>query len=208
VVCAALLLALSGSAFAAGTGTVDRSSGWFQAGTNLTVTATPGAYSIFDRWAGETNGTAITGAQISFSVTSPRSITAVFKDRLTLTNAVPYWWLAGVGITTNYESAVAADSDGDGFTTAQEYWAGTDPTNSASYLQISGMQINSTNYRLIWAHSHVDAGLPDIAIQSRASLSTGSWSTIGAHPPADGINFVDVPGQLSAFYRLCVTNMP
>ena len=57
----ALLVAFAGTLFAGGTGTLDRVSGWYPVGTNLTVTATPSLYSAFDSWTGDTNGAAIAG---------------------------------------------------------------------------------------------------------------------------------------------------
>jgi hypothetical protein len=48
----------------------------------------------------------------------------------------PYLWLAGYGLT-NYNSDAAADPDGDGLIAWQEYIAGTDPTNAASYLRVT-----------------------------------------------------------------------
>ncbi len=55
---------------------------------------------------------------------------------------VPYAWLdtyfAGQGTSAQaYEALANADQDGDGFTTWQEYLAGTDPTNATSSLQVS-----------------------------------------------------------------------
>ncbi len=208
VLCIAALLAFAGSANAAGTGTLDNASGWYLAGSNITVTATPHIYCQFDRWAGDTNGAVIAGTQISFDVTAPGNITAVFKDRLTDTNSVPYWWLADQGITTNFETAVTNDADGDSFTTAQEYWSGTDPTNADSYLHINGIDMTSTNLMLTWAHARVDAGIPAISIQRRANLLTGDWVSVVSTNAVDGTNTWTFPPEWTGFFRLCVTNIP
>ena len=204
----AILVALAGALYAGGTGTVDRASGWYPAGTNLTVTATPSIYSVFDRWTGDTNGSSIAGAQISFIVSDTRSVTAVFKDRLTMTNSVPYWWLAGQGITTNFEAAVTADPDSDNFTTAEEYWSGTDPQSGSSYLRIDALQNSGANYELVWSHSRVDPAIPPISIQMRSSLATGDWVNVDSKMPVDGVNTWSTNAPLGYFFRLCVTNMP
>lgn len=211
IICAAVLPAFAGSLFAAGAGGVDQVSGWYPVGTNLTVTATSQEYSVFDRWDGNTNGVPVssTNSVFAFTVTAPSDLTAVFKERLTASNSVPYSWLASVGITNDFENAVTNDPDGDSFTTAQEYWAGTDPTTNASYLNISHVEMTTTNFRLIWAHSNIGAYQPEIVIQSRASLSAGDWTNAVVRTATNGPNsWVAPPGQQAAFYRLVVTNMP
>lgn len=205
---AAALLALAGSVFATGTGTVDKASGWYPAGTNLTATATPGVYSVFTAWSGDTNGSAIAANQISFSVDGGMAITAAFSDRVTVTNSVPYWWLAGLDLTNDFEAVVTGDPDGDGFTTAEEYWSGTDPTNTASHLRIDQVVITSTNVQLVWAHARVDGAIPPISIQRRSSLVTGEWMHVDQKQPADGINTWDSLTPVGDYFRLCVTNMP
>ena len=209
MICAAVLPAVTGSLFAAGTGELDHASGWYSAGTNFTVVAAPHEYSVFDRWDGSTNGATIQTNTIEFSVNSAMAITAVFRPKLTAAGDVPYQWLADVlGITDGFETAVTNDPDGDTFTTAQEYWAGTDPTTNASYLNISQVEMTATNFRLIWAHSKIGAKAPEIVIQSRASLSAGDWTNAAVHVATNGPNFWNAPGQQAAFYRLAVTNMP
>lgn len=121
---------------------------------------------------------------------------------------VPYQWLTIVlGVTSNYEQAVTNDTDGDGFADWEEYWAGTDPTTNASFLHIASIEISSTNYRLIWAHSMITDHAPEVAIQGRGSMLAGSWSNVAVRTGTNGINFWTAPGQQAAFYRLCVTNV-
>ena len=206
---AVVLLGLSSALHASGTGVLSHASGWYELGSNLTVTATATNYSVFSGWAGDTTGASISSNTISFAVTAPRSITAQFTERLTVTNAVPYSWLADVlGITSGFESAAVDDPDGDGFTTAEEYWSGTDPTTNVSFLHIAGFETTATNYRLIWAHANIGSYQPEITIQSRASMTAGSWSNAAIHTAHNGTNSWLAPGQQAAFYRLCVTNGP
>ena len=63
--------------------------------------------------------------------------------------SVPYTWLdtnfPGQGTSAQaYETLATGDQDGDGFATWQEYLAGTDPTNAASYLQATIRMEGST----------------------------------------------------------------
>lgn len=210
MIVAAVLPAFAGSLFAVGTGGVDQVAGWYPAGSNLTITATAHEYSVFARWEGNTNGAPVssTNSVISFKVTAPSDLTAVFRDRLTASNSVPYSWLASVGITNDFENAVTNDPDGDSFSTAEEYWAGTDPQTNASYLHISSVEMTTTNFRLIWAHSNIGTHQPEIVIQSRASLSSGDWTNAAVHSATNGANSWGAPGQQAAFYRLAVTNVP
>ena len=53
-------------------------------------------------------------------------------------DGIPDQWEAGYGLGTNNLADAALDSDGDGMSNYAEYFAGTNPTNSASYLRIEG----------------------------------------------------------------------
>jgi len=62
-----------------GTGTVSVSSGWYEAGKPLQITATPGAGQYFVGWTGDTTGCQIGGKNIVVPMDRPRStITATF----------------------------------------------------------------------------------------------------------------------------------
>lgn len=78
----AALVVMAGNVLAVGTGTVDTVSGWFPAGTNLTVTATPATNDELKGWTGDTNSATFGAATISFLVNAPKSITATFVDIL------------------------------------------------------------------------------------------------------------------------------
>jgi hypothetical protein len=61
-----------------GSGTVDRSSGWYASGTTSTVTATAAPNWGFTSWSGDTNGCTIVGNRIAVPMNKPRAITARF----------------------------------------------------------------------------------------------------------------------------------
>ena len=73
------LLTLANGVYAVGTGTLDKTNGWYAAGSSLTVTATPGADSEFTSWTGDTSGATINGAEIILTINAPKSITATFS---------------------------------------------------------------------------------------------------------------------------------
>jgi hypothetical protein len=123
---------------------------------------------------------------------------------------VPHTWLeANVpGSTNDFEAAVLDDPDGDGFTTWQEYWAGTDPQDSNSYLKIDSVIFDGTNIVIVWSNAVVGAGLPPLGIQARTDLLSGSWSNAGQKALANGVNSWSNSAAQQLYYRLAVTNAP
>jgi hypothetical protein len=211
-----VVLVMAGYAWATGTGTVDLVSGWYPAGTNLTVTATPmNLYSRFDHWIHDfpSNDVSVVSTQISLWVVSPGSVTAHFVDAVTASNAVPYAWLHTLSndwtTIEAFESAVMNDYDGDGFTTAEEYWSGTDPFSAASYLHISSVALSGGNVQLSWYHDRVDSNIPPLRVQVRTNLFYGNWQNAEANTnvPVSGLNSWETLHTGSRFYRLIVPGM-
>jgi len=137
-------------------------------------------------------------------------VTNLSQRTRTLNGSVPTDWLtlAVPASTNNFEAAAAADPDGDGYTTAQEYWSGTDPLNTASFLKLDAIEITGTNTLLKWSHARVDPGLPAITIQARSNLVSGAWGDLGTHTPTNGVNIWSSGSSVQGFYRLAVTNAP
>jgi hypothetical protein len=129
---------------------------------------------------------------------------------VTTNHSVPHAWLSAINTnwSANYEAAVTNDVDGDGFATWQEYWSGTDPQDSNSFLRIDSIGVIGTNLLVSWRHANVDAGIPPITIQSRSNLVSGSWVGIGSHAPTNGVNIWSAGSSVQGFYRLAVTNAP
>ena len=108
--------------------------------TTLTLNVEQGVvYRIVGVTGGETPSEGFTG---DFTLTWSGNLTVASTETSTTEVPVPYTWLdtyfPGQGTSTQaYETLANADPDGDGFTTWQEYLAGTDPTNATSSLQVS-----------------------------------------------------------------------
>jgi hypothetical protein len=129
---------------------------------------------------------------------------------VTANHAVPHAWLdlTVPGAASDYEAAVTNDVDHDGFATWQEYWSGTDPQDSNSFLRIDSIGFSGTNLIFSWRHAFVDTGIPPVTIQARSNLVTGLWVGIGSHVPTNGVNIWSAGSSVQGFYRLAVTNTP
>jgi hypothetical protein len=138
--------------------------------------------------------------------------TRVSSYAVTTNHSVPHAWLDTVStnVITDYEAVALADPDGDGFTTWQEYWSGTDPVNSNSFLRIDSVTLEGANAVLKWQHARVDAGLPPITILSLSNLVSGAWGDVGSKTPTNGLNTWSwsIGSSAQGFYRLSVTNAP
>jgi hypothetical protein len=127
----------------------------------------------------------------------------------TSSHSIPYTWLSDVGITNEFTAAVTNDPDGDGFTTAEEYWSGTDPFSAASYLHISTVAFSGGNVQLGWYHDRVDSNIPPLRVQVRTNLFHGSWQNAEANTnaPMSGLNSWETLHTGPRFYRLIVPSM-
>ncbi len=115
------------------------------------------------------------------------------------------WRLTYFGtIESDENSADTADPDGDGWTNAQEFITGTDPTNAASTLKISQLQVSGSN---------ILVSFPSVLgktyrIERSDTLAAGSWTTLQANIAGTGgtVQITDTSGALQPkrFYRLVV----
>jgi hypothetical protein len=109
--------------------------------------------------------------------------------------------LAQYGWPGNFTVAEANDADGDGLTAWQEYLAGTDPTNAASVLGITGLQAGPDPTRMLI--SWLSASNKLYSVLKSTNLITG-WmvaTNLPAHPPmnvyTDTVNWVE-----NLFYKV------
>ena len=178
-------------------GTVDVADSWQDAGSNVTITATPAPYYHFDNWIGDASGTSNVTV---VSMNGPRTVTATFAANV-VTNGVPEWWLAQFNLPLTDASALA-DTDGDGFANWQEYLAGTHPKDAASAFLLTttpsswnpgqlGLRWPSTynrTYRL-WSSTNPSTGFIPLA------------SNLYANPPYN-YYYLNIQMTPRGFYRV------
>jgi hypothetical protein len=115
-------------------------------------------------------------------------------------NGLPVAWLLTYFSTTNVNPN--ADPDHDGQSNAQEYLAGTNPTNAADTLGITSFERNvpAANYsQLTWSSQPTRF----YAVQYRSALDSGStWADCGTFtsPGVSSTGFYDSNDQ--RFYRI------
>lgn len=129
---------------------------------------------------------------------------------VTTNHSVPHAWLDSVATNAivDYEGAVLDDPDHDGFSTWQEYWSGTDPYNSNSYLRIDAINLEGGNVRIDWQHQDVGVGIPPLAIEANTDLVSGVWIKVDQKAPMNGLNSWSNAALQKLYYRLAVTNAP
>ena len=92
-----------------------------------------------------------------------------------MTQGIPdSWWNQYFGTTSGVSASV--DSDGDGFSNAEEYALGTDPKSSASTFKVGEMTRNGNSLTIMWA------SVPGkiYQVQTVAELTSGVWQNAGS----------------------------
>lgn len=131
-------------------------------------------------------------------------------------DGIPDWWTQGYfGHPTGQAgdlSRAGDDADGDGMSNAQEYQAGTDPTNALSVLQItaqawSGLPTNVLSLRFTAMSNK------SYSLQYRNDAGSGAWSNLlnfGALPTNRAISITNAlpDGLPRQFYRLRTPQAP
>ncbi len=175
-------------------------------GSTTEVTAVAAAYYSFSGW--DDGSTA--NPRSDTNVTSDQTYTAIFTAVATADNAVPHAWLAAQdpSWTSGFEVLQATDHDGDGVTTGDEYWAGTDPNDKDSVLALAVSVANGV-LTLEWSQHNPAAELPDLRLESSVDLGIESWGLVEAIQRTDGVMTWTKPDPLSGagprtFYRLVV----
>ena len=115
----------------------------------------------------------------------------------------PYSWLAQYGLT-NFNTDVMEDIDRDGLLTWQEYVAGTNPTNPASCLRITGSSTTAQGTVIRWSSSsNLFYSLGQTTNLLETFIILPGASNMPATPPE---NIYTNPAQAgrSSFYRINV----
>ncbi len=200
-------------------------------GTNLTLRATVsgGRFTTYLRYQWQFNGTNLPGATTtnlvlnnlqesqlgtySLFVTNASNYVASFDAQVTTgavdsnTDGIPDWWASQYGFSVT-EPIAGLDPDGDRMSNAQEFLAGTDPTDGQSYLRVD----------LTGTVPEGGAVLSFMAVSNRAykvlanDLLPGSWSEVTnftALPTNRVTTWTNAaPGSINRFYRLEIPAAP
>jgi hypothetical protein len=112
-----------------------------------------------------------------------------------VTDGIPDSWWSQYGIT---DRVASNDPDGDGFTNAQEYSLGTDPTDRASVFRITSVNNSGGTSTVEWS----SVSGKKYRLQAKAALSD-SWADVGSEVLASGASSSAThPASSQHFYRV------
>ena len=120
-----------------------------------------------------------------------------------LSDGVPDWWRQlNFGCISCPEAAANADPDGDGFSNAQEFTAGTDPNDVRSTLRVFDFRLTGGTA----AFSFTSLLGNHYAFESRDDLATESWTALNSNVwgMTDSTSLMDTNAAAHAqrFYRV------
>jgi hypothetical protein len=166
--------------------------GWQQvAADRLLARGTSGHF----QWQNQTaeSSKVVVADAVRFVYASPQPPTA---------GGVPRWWSQ---FFFGGPANPALDPDGDGFSTAQEYIAGTDPTRAASRLVLRVDDRTNTVLRLRFSPFHAGR---NYLLASQSVLSTNAWNGVAVAPQSlpggQGLLTVPIVSGEQKYYRLQV----
>ncbi|MEI6970160.1 MAG: CAP domain-containing protein [bacterium] len=117
------------------------------------------------------------------------------------------WEIASFGSTNNPNGAAGFDYDGDGLSTLDEYYAGTDPTNKASRFAVIAVGGGTGKFSVVWfGTTNSGAGVP-FGIARCTNLASGVWTAaapVVCRSPTGTNEWSDPAppsGGVPAFYR-------
>ena len=189
-------IAVSGAFAASGTTTINL--------TALGSFAGSGTYPLITGATGISKDNFALGTTPSGYVCTLSASGGTLSLTVTVMTPVESWRSTYFGTTANSGNAADnADPDGDGMTNAQEYAAGTNPTNAASLLKVTGLTVNSDGSITV---SFLTVSGKTYRVERSDTLHAGSWTTLSDNIPGTGgtVQVTDLDGALQPkrFYRL------
>jgi autotransporter-associated beta strand protein len=117
---------------------------------------------------------------------------------------VPYAWYYGYGVTSNFALADLSDADGDSMKSWEEFYAGTDPTNTSSvFAFLPGSLAPGTGLK--WYGTANEWSMTKYRVYRCTNLTAGGWQLVASNltRSATGTNTWIDPGSFQkAFYRV------
>jgi hypothetical protein len=115
-------------------------------------------------------------------------------------DGLPDEWETAYGLDLNNNNDRNADADNDGATNLQEYRAGTNPTNSASFLKIDSLSLTGGTTLRFGAVSN-----KTYTVQYTDRLGTGPWQRLAdvVAQPTNSVQTISDPvAATNRFYRV------
>ena len=142
-----------------------------------------------------------TGGTLSISATNLLPNLDVAGDGL------PWSWKQQFGFDVFDPAVAGTDSDGDGFNNLQEFLAGTDPTNSASYFHITNIMRTGNDLRVTWMMGPGKTNALERTAGAAGSFATNGFTAIFIATNTVGTitNYLDVGGATNKparYYRV------
>ena len=142
------------------------------------------------------------GTNVQITLTNDLAITWLWDTNNAQTaQGTPIWWLESHGLD---ESADDQDTDHDGIPTWQEWTCDTDPTNDASVLRITSIEVGEAEAKIYW-----EGGVQATQVlERRTNLVAGTdcMPVFTNLPPTPATNDFTDPGATGTegFYRFKV----
>lgn len=156
------------------------SAGWINFGwTNATDPMAPKVDLITGMLSGYAWGTGVGWISLSNTSTRLRTV-SIDPGNCSITNGIPDAWIRQHFGTNSFSAS--ADSDTDGVVNADEYIAGTNPTNQFDYLAITRSSVTGGNFQISWASTQSRV----YTVSYKSNLMDAVWIDSGL-----GTNYAD-----------------